>query len=128
MNGAKIKRQEIELFLRDIAHQIIDDTSIVKLIVNDVFNDINLNSLHKSHKTKDEAKMELVSYTRKKTIEYLDTYSDFENYGAVKENLNHLAKKFLKYNMYFLNKKAETYEVFLTVPDLIDEQLEKRTR
>ena len=92
MNGAKIKREEIELFLRDMAHNIIGDTSIVKSIVNDVFNDMNLNSIHKSHKSKDEAKMELVSYTRKKTIEYLDTYSDFENYGAIKDNLIHLAR------------------------------------
>ena len=127
MNGAKIKRSEIELCLRDMTNYIIGDNAIVKSIVDDVFQEVNINSLHKRYKTKDEVKIELVSFTRNKILEYLDTYSTVEKYSEIKESLNHYAKKYVKYNMYFCRDGAPSIEKYIGVQEHIDREIDKLT-
>ena len=124
VSGAKINRREFELYLRNMTSEIIDNNEIVKTIVDEVFQQININSLHKKYKNRDEAKIELVSFTRKRIIEYLDTCSDVEKYNSIKDDLNSYAKKYFKYNMYFIKNKSIELEVSENIDNFIDTEIE----
>ena len=125
VSGTKINRREFELYLRDMTSEIIDNNDIVKNIVDEVFEEININSLHKRYKNKDEAKLELVSFTRKKIFEYLDTCSEVDKYNSFKENLSNYAKKYYKYNMYFAKNNSTQFKYSDDKVDLIDAEIDK---
>jgi len=125
VSGTKINRKEYELYLRNMTSEIIDNNEVVKSIVDDVFEQININSLHKRYRNRDEAKVELVSFTRKCILEYLDTYSEVDKYNDVKEDLNSYAKKYFKYNMYFKKNKSIQFTYSEEVIDLIDAEFDK---
>ena len=74
-----MQREKYELYLRNIASEVIGDTYEVKNIVNQVFEEININAIHSSQITEDELERTLVSLTRTKIIDFLNDNNIYEN-------------------------------------------------
>ena len=72
VKNTMMQREKYELYLRNIASEVIDDTYDVKNIVNQVFEELNITAIHSSQFTEDELERYLVALTRSKIIQFLN--------------------------------------------------------
>ncbi len=102
MKNTMMRREKYELYLRNIASEVIDDTYEVKNIVNQVFEELNINAIHSSQTTEDEIERTLVLLTRTEIINFLNDNNIYDNAEKIQDlNVNKIALKYIICNGYF---------------------------
>lgn len=97
-----MQREKYELYLRNIASEVIDDTYDVKNIVNQVFEELNITAIHSSQFTEDELERYLVALTRSKIIQFLNDNIIYDSLEKVEDlNINTNALKYSICNEFF---------------------------
>ena len=121
-----IQREQYELYLRDICSEVIDDTYTVKNIVNQVFEEININAIHDSQNTEDDLKKTLVSLTRAKIIRYLNDNNICDAFDNLQDlNISNQGLKYIVCNEFFEKTvHLEPVDIDRT-KSLIDVELDK---